>query len=79
MAKTSFKQLPTGGVTSPKGFVAGGLACGIKNPESEKKDLCMIYSKEACASAGTFTKNRVKAAPVRLSQIHLQRGAPSYT
>jgi glutamate N-acetyltransferase / amino-acid N-acetyltransferase len=27
-----------------------------------------------CSSAGTFTTNRVKAAPVRVSQAHLRKG-----
>ncbi len=66
-----------GDITTPKGFVAGALACGIKpGGKKSRKDLCMIFSKDPCVAAGTFTKNRVKAAPVKLSQIHLQRGDP---
>lgn len=77
MARTSIKKLSGGGITTPKGFVAGASSCGIKpGGRKSRKDLCMIYSKNPCVAAGTFTKNRIKAAPVKLSQIHLQRGNP---
>jgi len=76
MAKTSINKVKTGSITSPKGFFAGAIACGIKQAKAKRKDLCMIYSKTPCEAAGTFTKNRIKAAPVKLSQTHLQRGNP---
>lgn len=53
-----------GGVTSPKGFRAAGIRAGIK-PGSEKKDMAMIYSEQPAVLAGTFTRNIVKAAPVK--------------
>ncbi len=53
-----------GGVTSPKGFQAAGIRAGIK-PGSEKKDMAMIYSEQPAVLAGTFTRNIVKAAPVK--------------
>jgi glutamate N-acetyltransferase/amino-acid N-acetyltransferase len=34
----------------------------------------LIYSDVPCSSAGTFTTNRVKAAPVKVTQAHLRRG-----
>ncbi|HIS32571.1 MAG TPA: bifunctional ornithine acetyltransferase/N-acetylglutamate synthase [Candidatus Limivivens intestinipullorum] len=52
----------TGGVTAPKGFQAVGVFAGIKK---EKKDMAMIYSQAPAVSAGTFTTNVVKAAPVK--------------
>ncbi|MCI9618218.1 MAG: bifunctional glutamate N-acetyltransferase/amino-acid acetyltransferase ArgJ [Eubacterium sp.] len=54
-----------GGVTAPKGFKATGLRVGIKESNTEKKDMAMIYSEAACVAAGTFTTNQVKAAPVK--------------
>ena len=54
-----------GGVTAAKGFSAYGLRVGIKEGNTEKKDMAMIYSKEPCVAAGTFTINQVKAAPVK--------------
>ncbi len=58
------KQI-TGGVTSPKGFQAIGIAAGIKK---DRKDMAIIYSETQCRTAGTFTTNIVKAAPVKWDQ-----------
>lgn len=55
----------SGGVTAPKGFQATGLRVGIKDGNTEKKDMAMIYSEAPCVAAGTFTTNQVKAAPVK--------------
>jgi glutamate N-acetyltransferase/amino-acid N-acetyltransferase len=63
-----------GGVGAPQGFLTSAVSCGIKNPEANRLDLALIYSEKTCASAGTFTTNRVKAAPVRVSQSHLRKG-----
>lgn len=63
-----------GGVGAPLGFRTSAVSCGIKNPQSDRLDLALIVSDEPCSSAGTFTTNRVKAAPVRVSQTHLRRG-----
>ncbi|MEM1085771.1 MAG: bifunctional glutamate N-acetyltransferase/amino-acid acetyltransferase ArgJ [Verrucomicrobiota bacterium] len=62
-----------GGVGAPRGFKTSAIACGIKNPKSRRLDLALIHSEHPCTSAGTFTTNRVKAAPVRLSQTNLRR------
>lgn len=51
-----------GGVTAPIGFSAAGVAAGIKY--TNRSDMAMIFSKEPCTVAGTFTSNLVKAAPV---------------
>jgi glutamate N-acetyltransferase/amino-acid N-acetyltransferase len=63
-----------GGVGAARGFQTSALACGIKNTEVERLDLALIHSDTPCTSAGTFTTNRVKAAPVKLCQNHLRRG-----
>ena len=63
-----------GGVGAPQGFLTSAVSCGIKNPDSTRLDLALIYSETPCSSAGTFTTNRVKAAPVRVSQSHLRKG-----
>ena len=62
-----------GGVGAPLGFLTHAVSCGIKNPEADRLDLALIYSQNHCTSAGTFTTNRVKAAPVRVSQAHLRK------
>lgn len=52
-----------GGVTAAKGFKAAAVQAGIKN--NTKKDMAMIYSEKPCVTAGTFTLNKVFAAPVK--------------
>jgi glutamate N-acetyltransferase / amino-acid N-acetyltransferase len=61
-----------GGVCAPRSFHGNAVSCGIKNPDSDRLDLSLIYSDQECRSSGMFTQNRVKAAPVRISQSHLR-------
>ncbi|MDP3851763.1 MAG: bifunctional glutamate N-acetyltransferase/amino-acid acetyltransferase ArgJ [Luteolibacter sp.] len=63
-----------GGVGAPLGFLTSAVGCGIKNPAATRLDLALIYSEVPCSSAGAFTTNRVKAAPVRVTQAHLRKG-----
>ncbi len=51
-----------GGVTAAKGFCAACTAAGIKY--KDRTDMAMVYSSAPCVTAGTYTKNVVKAAPV---------------
>ncbi len=50
-----------GGITSPKGFKAAGIASGVK---AKRKDMSIIVSDCPCHTAAAFTTNRVQAAPV---------------
>ncbi|GHV81083.1 arginine biosynthesis bifunctional protein ArgJ [Spirochaetia bacterium] len=59
-----------GGVCAPKGFLAGGIRCGIK-ASATKRDLGLIYSEAPCTAAAMFTSNKVKAASVLVSREHL--------
>lgn len=52
----------TGGVTAATGFEAAGIEAGVKY--QNRKDLALVYSETPCISAGVFTSNVVKAAPV---------------
>ncbi len=52
----------SGGITAAKGFYAASHAAGIKYKGRE--DMALIYSETDCVTAGTFTTNSVKAAPV---------------
>ncbi len=51
------------GFAIPRGFKAAGVACGIK--ASGNLDVAMLFSDHPCTAAGTFTLNRVAAAPVQ--------------
>lgn len=55
-----------GGVTAAKGYEAASTAAGIKYVG--RTDMAMIYSQVPCVTAGTFTTNIVKAAPVKWDQ-----------
>lgn len=55
-----------GGVTAAKGYQAASVAAGVKY--QNRKDMALIYSEVPCVAAGTFTRNIVKAAPVRWDQ-----------
>lgn len=59
-----------GAVTYARGFKAAGVSAGIKQSGD---DLAVIYSECPASSAGVFTINLVKAAPVILSQSRLPR------
>jgi len=61
-------------VTAASGFVAGGLACGIK--ESGAPDLAIVATADRApvAAAGVFTTNLAQAAPVQVSKQHLATG-----
>lgn len=51
-----------GGITAAKGFQASACEAGIKY--SGRTDMALIFSETPCESAGTYTSNIVKAAPV---------------
>jgi len=61
-----------GGVTAPAGFVAGSIFCGVKEVNTSKEDMALIVSESPAVAAGTFTTNKVKAAPVLVSMAHLR-------
>ncbi|MSQ12182.1 MAG: bifunctional glutamate N-acetyltransferase/amino-acid acetyltransferase ArgJ [Dehalococcoidia bacterium] len=68
------KVLKDGSVTSAKGFVAGATYAGLKAPKEGQLDLGILLSRQATATAGTFTTNLVKSPSVVLSQRHLAGG-----
>ena len=68
-------KIITGGVTAAKGFKAASTAAGIKY--KDRQDMAMIYSQEPCRSAGTFTTNVVKAAPVKWDKNQVTNGVPA--
>ncbi len=58
-------------VTTPAGFVAAGVPCGIK--ESGDRDLSLVATADGApvAAAAVFTDNKMTAAPVVVSDAHL--------
>lgn len=64
-----------GGICAPKGFHASAVSAGIKNPDDPRLDLALVHSTHPCVTAGTFTTNRIKAAPVKVTQAYLKADA----
>ena len=59
------KKIVGTNITSPKGFKAAGMHCGIKH---KKKDLALLVSDVPAAVAGVFTTNAVQAAPLKVTK-----------
>ena len=64
--------IPSGSVSSASGFLAGAVHAGIKS--KNEFDLAILYSEVPCTTAGVFTTNQIKSAPVILSQRHIAKG-----
>jgi len=61
-----------GGVTAARGYLAAGVSAGIKR--SRKPDVALVVSEASASVGAVFTRNRVKAAPVVVSQRRARRG-----
>ena len=59
-------EIIAGGVTAARGFEAAAAEAQIKY--KDRKDMALVYSQAPCVTAGTFTTNVVKAAPVKWDQ-----------
>lgn len=63
------------GVTAPKGFLAGGVHCGVKTNNTAKKDIAIIYSEKPCTAAAVYTQNKVFGSTHHRNQTEtLQNG-----
>lgn len=69
----SIKVDINGGVTSPQGFRANGIHCGIRK-NKEKKDLMLLVSDTLCDAAAVYTQNLVCGAPITVTREHLKNG-----
>ena len=61
-------------VTAAQGFVASGVAAGIR--PSGKPDLAVVRSVPRSVGSALWTTNRVQAAPVTVSKRHLELAQP---
>ncbi len=62
-----------GGVCAANGFTANAVLAGIKKSRT-KNDLALVESEVPCSVAAVFTKNLVKAEPVKLTMKHVAGG-----
>jgi glutamate N-acetyltransferase/amino-acid N-acetyltransferase len=60
-------------ISKIKGFKFAGISCGIK--KSGREDLTLIFSEVPAVSAGVFTTNKTKAAPVLVDLEHIKNPA----
>lgn len=72
LGKDLFVILSEGSVTTPKGFRAGGLHCGLK--KTERHDLGAIVCEVPAQAAGVYTLNQFQAAPLRVTQESIAQG-----
>ncbi|HET9285955.1 MAG TPA: bifunctional glutamate N-acetyltransferase/amino-acid acetyltransferase ArgJ [Gaiella sp.] len=61
-------------VTAPRGFLASGVAAGIR--PSGKPDVALVRSVAPAVGCAMWTRNRVQAAPVVVSRRHLETAQP---
>jgi glutamate N-acetyltransferase / amino-acid N-acetyltransferase len=59
---SSFSPIEGGSATSPGGFTAAAAHAGLKSDGA--LDVALLVSASSCATAGVFTKNALRAAPV---------------
>jgi glutamate N-acetyltransferase/amino-acid N-acetyltransferase len=61
-------------VTAARGFVASGVAVGIRR--RERKDLALLHSSAPAVGAAMFTRNKVQAACLQVCRDHLAVAEP---
>ena len=61
-----------GSITSPLGFRAAGVFCGLK--KNSQPDLALLVSDYPAAAAGVFTQNTVKGHSLQLTRQNIQNG-----
>ena len=63
-------KIISGSITSPLGFKAAGIHCGIKR---RKLDLGLLYSQVPAVAAGVFTTNKLYAPHIDIDKEHLKK------
>src|SRR5881296_2159068 len=59
---SALTDIPNGSITSPRGFTAAAAHAGLKADGA--LDVALLVSATSCATAGVFTRNALRAAPV---------------
>src|SRR5215203_7556595 len=60
------------GVTATSGFMAVGVACGVR--EAGRRDLGLLFTELPCETAAVFTRNALKGAPLVVTREAVQAG-----
>lgn len=64
--ETLFTVVTDGSITTPQGFKAGGLHCGLK--KTTRHDLGAIVCEVPATAAGVYTTNAFQAAPLQVTR-----------
>jgi glutamate N-acetyltransferase / amino-acid N-acetyltransferase len=73
MGNKLYTIVQDGGVTTPRGFKAGGLHCGLK--KTERHDLGVILCEVPASAAAVYTTNLFQAAPLQVTREALGQGS----
>jgi glutamate N-acetyltransferase / amino-acid N-acetyltransferase len=60
------------GVTATSGFMAVGVACGVR--DAGRRDLGLLFSELPCETAAVFTRNAVWGAPLVVTREAVENG-----
>jgi len=66
-----YETVPDGSITTPIGFKAGGLHCGLK--KTDRHDLGAIVCEVPAAAAAVYTTNQIQAAPLKVTREGLEK------
>ncbi|MEV2648548.1 bifunctional glutamate N-acetyltransferase/amino-acid acetyltransferase ArgJ [Paenibacillus larvae] len=70
--QAGFTEVAGGTITTPKGFTAAGLHCGLK--QAGRPDLGAIVCEVPAAAAAVYTQNAFQAAPLHVTRDSLASG-----
>jgi glutamate N-acetyltransferase/amino-acid N-acetyltransferase len=63
-----------GTITTPQGFIGAAICAGVKEGNTEKKDVMMVKSDCVCNAAAIYTKNLVQSDAIKVTKEHLLNG-----
>src|SRR5919206_3749974 len=60
------------GAEAASGFVAAGVACGVR--DAGRRDLGLLFSELPCETAAVFTRNVLSGAPLVVTREAVETG-----
>ncbi|MNM38728.1 Arginine biosynthesis bifunctional protein ArgJ [compost metagenome] len=72
MSEKLYTVVEGGSITTPAGFVSGGLHCGLK--KTDRNDLAAILCEVPATAAAVYTTNLFQAAPLKVTRESLGNG-----
>ncbi|WEK53872.1 MAG: bifunctional ornithine acetyltransferase/N-acetylglutamate synthase [Candidatus Cohnella colombiensis] len=72
MGQQLFTMVQDGGITTPRGFKAAGMHCGLK--KTDRHDIGVVVCDVPAAAAAVYTTNLFQAAPLQVTRESLNEG-----